>query len=87
MINVVWVKNVWKSDYFWPFFTNLSYGKIIKSVLSVLLELGSETTNKVIVPEELIESFGDECRKFNLLNSAGEFNDAFKLVELFCGKI
>lgn len=78
---------LWKSDYFWPFFTNLSYGKIIKSVLSVLIELGSKTTNEVIVPEELIKSFGDECRKYKLLNTAGEFNDAIKLVELFCGNI
>jgi hypothetical protein len=78
---------LWKSDYFWPFFTNLSYGKIIRSVLSVLIELGAETNKEVDIPQGLIESFGDECRKHNLLDSKGNFNDAFKLVEIFCEKM
>lgn len=78
---------LWKSDYFWPFFTNLSYGKIIKSVLSVLIKLGTESVHEVVVPDELIESFGKECRRYNLLDDSGNFNDAFKLVELFCGKL
>ncbi|MEK6599168.1 MAG: hypothetical protein AABY52_02350 [Deltaproteobacteria bacterium] len=75
---------LWKSDYFWPFFTNLSYGKIIRSVLSVLIELGSETNKDIDIPQELITSFGNECRKHKLLDSAGKFNDAYKLVEIFC---
>jgi len=78
---------LWKSDYFWPFFTNLSYGKIIRSVLSVLIEFGTETSREIDIPQALIESFGEECKKHKLINSSGKFNDAYKLVEIFCEKI
>lgn len=79
---------LWKSDFFWPFFTNLDYDAIIKAVLDVLLELGEETISDTqVMPVALLESFGSECRKRGLLNEAGNFNDAYKLVDLFCGKL
>lgn len=78
---------VWLSDFFWPFFANMEYSDIIKMVLSILLEKGEESGLDIEIPELLIKSFGDECRKFNLLDDSGLFNDPFRLVDLFCGKI
>jgi hypothetical protein len=37
-----------------------------------------------LIPDELIDSFGDECRGRDLLDEAGKFNDALKLIDVFC---
>ncbi|MFH0914251.1 MAG: hypothetical protein V1849_03060, partial [Chloroflexota bacterium] len=76
---------LWLSDFFWPFFANYSYEEIVKAILEVLI-----STQKVAIPEnvevpqELLNSFEACCRHFKLLDKKGNFNDAFKLVELFC---
>ena len=77
---------VWRSDFFWPFFSNYSYLEIAKTVLSVLIDEGKkmDLVETVYVPDELIEAFGEECRDFDLLNKAGKFNSALKLVDFFC---
>ena len=77
---------VWFSDFFWPFFSNYSYPEIATAVLNVLLKNGDASSFDTEVPASLIEAFGEQCIKHNLLDSNGYFNDAFKLVELFCGK-
>lgn len=78
---------LWFSDFFWPFFSNYSYEEIAKLVLEVLLatrRLAISHANKV--PQELVDSFENYCRRYDLLDDKGRFNDAFKLVELFCRK-
>lgn len=78
---------IWMSDFFWPFFTNFSYEEIIKAVLSVLIEKDEDSSLDFEVPEVLLESFGNECKVKGLLNEEGKFNDVYRLVDLFCGKL
>jgi len=78
---------VWYSDFFWPFFSNSSYDEIAKAVLDVLVEKGESSSLDIEIPSELIEAFGDMCRKFELVDENGFFNDAYRLVDLFCGKL
>ena len=79
---------IWLSDFFWPFFSGYSYQEIITAVLDTLIEEAHNTSKPLVinslVPKELIESFGDCCRKYSLLDDKGNFNDPHKLVELFC---
>ena len=77
---------VWLSDFFWPFFSNYSYSEIAKAVLEVLMEDAkkAEVIKETDVPEPLILAFGEECRKHRLLDEQGFFNDALRLVDLFC---
>ena len=78
---------LWYSDFFWPFFTNLSYEEIVKAVLEVFLHTKDiEKYRSVEFPQELLESFETCCREYDLLDDKGYFNDAFRLVELFCRK-
>jgi len=79
---------LWFSDFFWPFFSNYSYEEVTKFVLEVLL--ANQEQNFAVsedVPQELVESFQEYCREANLLDKHGRFNDAYKLVELFCRKV
>lgn len=76
---------VWLSDFFWPFFSNYSYNEIIKIVLKVLLEKGEENGLDIEIPELLISTFGEECKKRNLIDDNRIFNDPYSLVDLFCG--
>jgi len=79
---------LWLSDFFWPFFSNYAYEDVIKAVLDVLLEQeGDNNGLEVHIPDELIESFGTTCRDYELLDKDGKFNNAYKLVDLFCGKL
>lgn len=76
---------IWKSDFFWPFFSNRSFEDIMQIVLDTLLEIRKPDGVEVTIPDELIESFGDCCREAGLLNEEGRFCDPHKLVSLFCG--
>lgn len=78
---------IWKSDFFWPFFTNLKYNDIIRAVLEVLIEVGEQSEIDIDLPNELIESFGRYCKENDLIDDNGIFNDPIKLVNLFCGNI
>lgn len=78
---------VWYSDFFWPFFSTYSYDEIAKAVLDVLIENGHLSSLDVEIPDDLIESFGECCRRQHLLDENGNFNDAHRLVDLFCGKL
>jgi len=78
---------VWYSDFFWPFFSNYSYEEIAKSVLDVLIKIGQSSSLDIEIPIDLIESFGNCCKKYNLIDENGNFNDAYRLVDLFCGKL
>ena len=78
---------VWLSDFFWPFFTNCSYDRIIKAVLKVLIKEGGVSSIDVEIPNDLFSSFGEECNAYGLLDKKGNFNDPEKLVDLFCGKL
>ena len=81
---------VWLSDFFWPFFSNYSYVEIVRSVLEILIEEEkqkqpiSQVAREAVIPEELIESFGEHCRREGLLDEEGKFNDPLKLVDFFC---
>jgi hypothetical protein len=77
---------VWLSDFFWPFFSNYSYSEIAKAVLEVLME-GKQVgvpPPATIIPSELIEAFGEECRGHGLLDKQGRFNNPLKLIDVFC---
>lgn len=78
---------IWLSDFFWPFFSNCSYEKIVKAVLKTLIQEGGISSLDVKIPSELIVSFGEECKTYGLLDKAGNFNNPQKLVDLFCGKL
>lgn len=78
---------VWLSDFFWRFFSNISYEKIIKAVLDVLVEAKSISSLNTQIPEDLIASFGNECARYGVIDRKGIFNDPYKLVDLFCGKV
>ena len=78
---------IWLSDFFWQFFSNVSYEHIIKAVLEVLISENAFSSVNIDIPEDLITSFGSECKKYGVINSNGIFNDPHKLVDLFCGKL
>jgi len=79
---------LWFSDFFWPFFSNYSYEDIAKLVLEVLIATQEQNiSDSDDVPQELLDSFKECCREAGLLDKNGRFNDAYKLVELFCRKI
>ena len=77
---------VWLSDFFWPFFANYSYSEIAKAALEVLMAHGRTTKldDDTYIPAELVEAFGDECRRHALVDADGNFNDPLRLVDLFC---
>jgi len=77
---------VWLSDFFWPFFANYSYEELMTAVLDVLIEAYApdQLSAQVDVPAELVEAFGDSCRRAGLVDKSGRFNDPYKLVEFFC---
>lgn len=79
---------IWFSDFFWPFFSNYSYSEIMQLVLDVLKEqkAGHQNTTEPFIPNELIESFGTCCQKFELLGDSGHFNNPDRLLALFCNK-
>lgn len=74
------------SDFFWPFFANYRYPEIAKAVLEVLMEDARKVkvTSESDIPEQLLLAFGEECRKHELLDEQGLFNDRLRLVDLFC---
>lgn len=80
---------VWLSDYFWPFFSNLTYDEIMSSVLDVLLEKypTSGKSLHIDLPEDLVKAFGELCFNNNLIDEKGHFNDPRKTVNFFCSKI
>lgn len=72
---------VWLSDFFWPFFSNYAYEEIMTLVWEVLQEMKLADKQQVQfnVPDSLLESFGDCCRKEGLVNAEGVFNRCFSL--------
>ena len=80
---------IWLSDFFWPFFANYAYEEIMNAVLDALMLEGQRVESATIgvtVPKELIESFGDGCRKYNLIDDGGRFPNARRLA-MFLGGI
>ncbi len=77
---------IWHSDYFWPFFSNYSYQEIIQTVLEVLQEISKPDTLEDVVPEDLLEAFGECCIQHHLVDANGYFHDAQKLVDFFVGR-
>ncbi len=77
---------VWLSDFFWPFFANYSYAEIAKAVFEVLVEAIPKDQQQLAtpIPDELVDSFGEACRERGLLDGEGRFNDALKLIDVFC---
>ena len=77
---------MWLSDFFWPFFANYSYAEIAKAVFEVLMEASPKEQRQLttLIPEELIDSFGEACRARGLLDGEGRFDDALKLIDVFC---
>lgn len=77
---------IWLSDYFWPFFTNYTYLEIIKEVVHTLREVtGNQRLNSDTnpIPGHLIETFGERCTQFKLLDDNGRFGYPERLAELF----
>jgi hypothetical protein len=78
---------VWKADFFWPFFSNYSYEEIMSFVLETLISMKEPEKVKALeIPGLLVETFGECCRKADLVNEDGLFDDSYKLVKFFCGK-
>jgi hypothetical protein len=77
---------IWLSDFFWPFFSNSSYEEIMIAVLEVLMESAKrdKLSIEVEIPDGLLESFGEQCRKAGLVDADGKFNDPHALVRFFC---
>lgn len=78
---------VWKSDFFWPFFSAYSYEAIMNAVLEVLVDAAnsSETLPTMVdAPPEVLEVFGTACAKAGLIDEQGNFHDPFRLVRFFC---
>ncbi len=66
-------------------FSNYSYEEIVRAVLEVLIETQRPDSLDIDIPQDLIEAFGSRCREFDLLDEQGRFNNAYKLIDLFCG--
>jgi len=79
---------VWLSDFFWPFFVNYGYEEIMQAVLGVLMEEYSPEglSSQVEIPEELLEVFGEYCKKAKLIDENGYFHNPLRLVNFFCQK-
>jgi hypothetical protein len=79
---------VWLSDFFWPFFANYSYEEIMTAFLEVLIKEYSpdQLSTQIEIPDELLEAFGECCRKAKLIDKQGYFHDPYKLVSFFCQK-
>ncbi len=80
---------IWLSDFLWPFVANYPYEAMMLAVSDFFAEQGVTIENRTIgvpVPDVLIESFGEECRKLGLVDGEGKFNDRRKLVTFFCTK-
>lgn len=77
---------VWLSDYFWPFFTNYTYEEIMTLVLDVLEEQHQtgELATQVDVPVEVLNAFGTACLKAGLIDEAGVFTSARKVITYIC---
>jgi|ERR1017187_4490197 hypothetical protein len=78
---------IWLSDFFWPFFSNLGYEEIMLAVYEFFAKQGLNAENRTIgvpPPAELVESFGACCREYGLVDASGRFNDAKRLVSFFC---
>jgi hypothetical protein len=73
---------IWMSDYFWPFFANYSYEEIMTAMLEVLIKTDKTDglLSQIEVPVKLLQSFGECCKKADLLDKDGRFNDPYKLV-------
>jgi hypothetical protein len=79
---------IWLSDFFWPFFANYSYEEIMTAFLEVLIKEYSsdQLSTQIDIPDELLEAFGDCCRKAKLIDEQGYFHNPYKLVSFFCQK-
>lgn len=76
---------IWLADYFWPFFTNFTYQDIVSAVLQILLDIQKhKSLSEPEPPIELIESFGECCAYYGLVDENGCFFDAFRLADFFC---
>lgn len=78
---------VWLSEFFWPFFANYSYPEIAKAVLDVLIMVGKQSSLDIEIPEEVINTFGEECDRHGLLDKNGKFDNPHKLVDFFTGNL
>ena len=76
---------VWLSDFFWPFFADYTYAEIAKAVFEVLIDTSPKEQQLVrLIPDDFIDSFGEECRSRGLLDDGGKFNDPVRLIDVFC---
>jgi hypothetical protein len=78
---------IWLSDFFWPFFSNLSYDEIVAAVVAALIDTQRPDALNVDVPDELIDAFGEACSRYRLIDDSGNFNDPYRLAKLFVGGI
>ncbi|MBI1801226.1 MAG: hypothetical protein HYR71_06320 [Chloroflexi bacterium] len=58
----------------------------MKIVLEALIETTKPDELHLVVPNAVLDAFGDECKQHNLVDEQGRFNDAHILIDLFCGK-
>lgn len=79
---------LWRSDFFWPFFANYTYEDIMHHVLEVLLDAhdDEDLTSQVEIPDKVLTTFGEKCEDAGLIDEFGRFDDPYKLVSFFVGK-
>jgi hypothetical protein len=63
--------------------TGLKYEEVMQVVCGVLTE-SSKKIGKEIVPEVVVQAFGDECKRHRLLDGQEKFCNAKELVHFFC---
>lgn len=67
-----------------------SLGYSCQEIMTLMLDVLRETTipddfpSQIAVPEPLLDAFGQVCGEAGLVDTAGYFNDPYKLVEFFC---
>lgn len=77
---------LWASDFFWPFFANYTYEQIMQTVLQVLMTNPQAEKASPEVPQEIIDTFEENCKRAGLVDERGIFNDPATLVKFFCSQ-
>ena len=74
----------WGATFLWPFMTTYSYEEMEKKKLEVAHTLDISPALPKDYINAFTETFGDLCKKYNLVEANGIFNDCGRLISFFC---
>jgi len=75
----------WLSDYYWKNLSNISYVDMAQSVGNKFEKMHTKLTQQIL-PDESIEAFGEEFKKYNLLLSDNmTLKERTILTNFYCG--